>query len=289
MLRQLLFIFSCINFVTLYSQGNILYDFRSEYQTGYYHIFGDKVNIRSAADKNAEVLKQLTIGDSIKVTKITDEQLVMNGLEYPWIQVEWTANKQKKTGFIWGALLSFYHEKFSSESGINYAIYLGPLKYDPADAEFLGEARLCSNGAILDSRSFKLHVSKSKTQAMQMGMYKNEYRNIPKSYRNIEYILSVNLTVESCGPSGIIYVLVNEGEILFAGSELGSFSGGDFSEGNEFVFPWDKGGMKEKIFEYYSYYSAEYEDHPEEDTTYLMNIYSKKSGEFVLTKTYLKD
>ncbi len=287
-MKNLFIIYLLLITSSAYSQGNIMYDYRLGYTAkNYFHIFGDKVNIRSAADKNSEVVKQLAIGDSIKVTKITDENLILNGLEYPWVEVEWTVNKQKKTGFIWGALLSFYYESFRTESGVNYSIHLGPLKLDKTSNEFWGEARLSSNGVVLASKTFNLHRHKSDTETMNMGIYKNTYSSPPRSYRTITYILSIDLTVESCGPSGTIYVLVQNDKIIFSGSELGSFSGGDYSEGNYFVFPWDKGGMKENIFEYYSYYVAGEDIEgttPETDTTYLINTYTKVNEEFLLDK-----
>ena len=261
-----------------YSQGNLFY-----YQEAkYYHIFGDKVNIRAAADKNSDVLMQVTIGDSIQVKSVTDVMLELNGMVYPWVEVEWIYNKQKKSGYIWGGLFSFYHENFQTESGRTYQLYLGPLRYDNDSEELLGEARLCADGQILDARSFQLHVFDRKAPCFTMGVYPQNYYTVRSEYRHIEHISSVSLTVESCGPTGDVYILMNDGKIIFSGSELGTFSGGDFREGNEFIFPWDKGGMKEKIFEYYSYFSEAYEDEPEKDTTYLIQTYSKQNGKFIL-------
>lgn len=288
-MKKLLILFALALTGSIHSQGNIMYGSLSgESFNGYYHIFGDKVNIRSAADKNSEVVKQLVIGDSIKVTKVTDIILDLNGMTYPWVQVEWTINKQKKTGFLWGGLFSFYHENFESESGVAYSIYLGPLKFDPEEGKLFGEARLLCNNVILDSRTFELNSFGKENQSFAMGIYKSPHYYVPAGYRYIEHIIWTGFTMEKCGPTGLVYVLVNDGKIIFSGTELGSYSAGDFSEGTEFVFPWDKGGMKEKIFEYYSSYQIGDDESTVYDTTYLLKTYTKVNGEFKLTKTHSK-
>ena len=247
---------------------------------GYYYVFGDKINVRSGPDKDSKTVKQLSIGDSVSVVEVTDQQMTLNGIRYPWVKVEWLENRRKQYGFVWGALLSFHREVFQYEDGEKYELYYGVTNYVSGDKIIQGEVRLCKSGKIIDIGGIDLNLWDTDFPVFKMGTYKSTYDQLPE-YRNIDHIFSLDLTVESCGPSGQIYVLINKGKLLFSGSELGSFSGGDFSEGNYFVFPWDKGGMKDRIIEYYSYYSAQYEEHEEVDTCYQVQTYMKVDGRFI--------
>lgn len=263
----------------LSSQGNILYD---RFGKEYYHVFGENVNVRSKADKKGKVITQLQYGDSVKVTKVLESDLTINGLNYPWVEV--SLQNGKKTGYLWGGLIAYHHQTFKTDDERSYELYMGPSSYDATDKTLLGEARLLENGKVIDSKTYELLNFNEEAPRLSMGVFVFDWDYFPDWHRNIEFITRISLSMESCGPTGTVYVLAHKGKILFAGSELGSVDGGSFYASNVFVFPWDKGGMKEHIFEYYSHFEEAYEDYPGMDTTYLVNTYSRIDGEFKMNK-----
>jgi hypothetical protein len=267
-----------------FRQWNPFYDLE---KTGYYYIFGNHVNIRSEPDKSAATVGQLNIGDSIQILKIEDtKNFTMKNLEYPWVQIKGMINGSLKTGYVWGGFIAFYRHVYLHDSKKKYQVYMGPSHFNPQENKLFGEVKLCNDTSVIDKSSFELYFKPGWPTYLTEGVFDYDFtKTALYSYRTISKIINVHVNGESCGPYSEIYVLIEDKKIIFSGSQRGSYSGGGYAEGNEFVFPWDKGGMKEKIFEYYSYFETKDESGlPIKDTTYLINTYSKIKEEFVLDK-----
>lgn len=112
------------------------------------YVFGDKVNVRSEASPDGKVVAQLNGGEAVTVIEQSDKTYEQSGNKQPWYKVRFGKNQ---TGYIWGGLLSYIGEAYSSDAKFTVGITAVKTKKDEEGmAEYTLETRVFSNsGALL--------------------------------------------------------------------------------------------------------------------------------------------
>lgn len=253
----------------LVAQSSIMYDPEIG---GYYYIGGDRVNLREGPSTDLGIAAVLQPGDSVRLLRVTNVLFTQKGMEYPWVEVTCTKGNTRVHGYVWSGLLSFAREQIDTRN----TLYLVPGYFDAATHQLYGEARLVRDTKITSHAEFRLHVFDTLHPRLEMFVYPAlREREVHGDLLVLPHLLSI----ESCGPTGVVYVMVQNERIVFCASSLGYFSGDSYSEGNSFVFPWDSGGVKGIISEYYHYYESDGEESVK-DTTWYLGSYRWRDNQF---------
>jgi hypothetical protein len=125
-----------------------------------YSIFERVANLREGPSTDSKVVRQLTLGESVKVLSISPAIQEIDGMSAHWLQVD----HEGATGFVWGGLIASLKaddELAGDYDGDGKQEYLLARAKTTGDREYLGylannifEFRLMDDGVLLSDSPF---------------------------------------------------------------------------------------------------------------------------------------
>lgn len=226
MTRLFLFLCACSFSLSLSAQENYLYQWSVKDTVA---VFGDKINVRSGPATDASVVTQLTAGEEVIVTEVTEQATTLNGVKLPWYKVQW--NNGKSSGFIWGGLLSIM--KPASTGDVHFVAGVlksvrGKEQEDQPTYSF--EIRAVRNGGVLSrvATSIKSEGSVHLLPAEQGA----------RGLQGYATLMTLSIGYEACGyPWQEWYVLWNGSQLSALPLCESIAEGGIFSHTEKYVFP----------------------------------------------------
>lgn len=235
--RKILLLFFCIIIsVSHLSARSSLYEYGEFKANSTTYLFGDNVNIRSAASTTARVADKLPIGTELKIVEKSGETLVLNGIMSNWYKVSYSNGK---TGYVWGGLLSIAY-------GTNGRTLLltGITKIGPG---VKAECRMVKANKLITSLEFDPHffdIQEGQVYGYSVKSSVHDSRGLKK----LEGILEINCMYEACGyPHGSIWIGFTENSLHYLVTDSSVSEAGLFSYSEKIVFPDDENGQKGKI------------------------------------------
>jgi hypothetical protein len=180
----------------------------------------------------------------VNIIKDTKTLTAINGLPASWYHVSFTHRGARKTGYIWGGLLSLASLPVTIGGKPAYILY-GLSGYSK-NSSFKSAAKLVQGSSILSQVSF---------DPIQMpageGPYSYSVRGTSygsRGFEGIENIIILSFAYEACGyPNGDVLVILR-GRKLFYGMETQSVAeAGIFHYTTILTFPDEKGGVKNRL------------------------------------------
>lgn len=183
-------------------------------------IFGDKVNVRTQPEANAQVAFQLSAGEPVILLEELKAMYRVADVEMPWCQIR-TFDGRK--GYVWGGMLSLWGIK--QDGAVCFA------------AGFAGEQPQCEvrairNGTIISKVSTTIPVGEG-------GV--NGGKIIPGAKGLVGYrdLLVLNAGLEACGYLQMAWYILWNGQNLVSLPLCKSiFDGGNYYE-ESYLFPDD--------------------------------------------------
>jgi hypothetical protein len=196
-------------------------------------VFGDKINVRAAANKDAAVAAQLFIGDEV-IIRDTMAFLTMNGMNQRWYKVAYAKNGAKQEGYVWGGLLAHGAVKMADVS-IVYGL-AGTKAKKEEEGEFVNyivEFRACSGGKIRSTAQYELGLS---------DYYGSQYGQMPNlgltQYRGG---IKVGMGFGACGYANYDLYVFWDGNGLVPLPALTSVAdAGAFYDVESYIFPYQQ-------------------------------------------------
>lgn len=196
------------------------------------YVLGDSIHVRSEPNTKAKSVAQLPVGTRLKILKISDESMDLNGFRMPWYLVQ-IDNKRK--GYIWGGKLAM--ESFRSSKNPDIVFHFGLEKQVDGVATF--QVRVEKDRKELQRLSFEGFGS-----ALKPHVFTN-FGN--RGLTNVDDVLYAAGSGEFCGDAGGAVVLFWSGGTLYNVKTLGIFSDVPVFATDTFYFPSDMDGKKDRI------------------------------------------
>lgn len=188
------------------------------------YVFGNNVKLRSAPKMESEVLEFLKIGEWVQIIEKTEFSWPYNGYDSPFYKVKY----DDVTGYILGGLLSI------EKKNLNAMDYFFTFSKE-GNRDFLN-IRNVVGGKYVEQ---KIPLSHTNVTFHTIGN-----RGIP----NLDGILYVDYIAESCNvEAGGIYLFAQNNELTKVAALSQISDAGVFYYSEEFIFPFDEGGIPTKI------------------------------------------
>ncbi len=189
---------------------------------------GDKVNLRSAPSTNAKIIGQLPKYTVIQEIEQQQKRETINDEENYWYKIKW----QGKDGYIWGSFIS------------------SPLMHiydnDDRNTTYL----LCQNGLfVLRKRKIVAHC-KFKWAVNDETLHSFGDLGFGSGYD----FVAIESIAHSCGEWGGDTYYLWDGKNIKRFCSSGGVGDGGLSDGEEYTFPSESGGIPGKLIKYsYAY------------------------------------
>lgn len=190
-------------------------------------VFGDKVNVRAAPRKDADIAFKLSIGDEVVVLD-TAKAETLSGLNANWYRVQYRGNQ---TGFIWGGLLAACRFRIGDVDvlcGLNYGKISDTDKKDDLNVVF----RAAKNGQLLSTAAYD-------DVSFVDGPYMLSWRIPNLGLTRFAGGIKTWVGVEACGyPQQDMYVFWDGARLVKMPLVHSVADGGVFYHVESYVFPY---------------------------------------------------
>jgi hypothetical protein len=197
-------------------------------------IFGDKINIRTEANKDAKVTAQLFIGQKVIILEKTERSLTLGNRTDFWYLVSFGKNLKESKGFIWGGILAIGFEE------INNDIFV--YNFNAPDVDTLPgiiEVRV--------ARDFKILTSQKWEAIIGTGDYVMNWSSNAKGMEIFSNIVYFSTQYDACGfPQHEFYGLW-DGKKITTLPVIASMADGAFYFTQSYKFPEDEDGSPNRI------------------------------------------
>jgi hypothetical protein len=223
-------------------------------------IFGDKVNVRTDANKDAKVAEQLFIGQKVIILEKTTAIMTVSDRTDAWYMVSYGKNLNEKTGFIWGGVFAV---KFVELKNTQFVMNFIESQIDTIAGTV--EIRAASEGKMLSSQKWEALIGEEDYATTSLSGSKGL-----ENYTNIIYFSS---QFDACGyPQHEFFGLWDEKKLV-ALPTVASMADGGFYFTQTYKFPEDEDGQYNRIM------LAEENGRPLEDDNEFGGDYTKKIRE----------
>jgi len=201
------------------------------------YLFGDKVRVREAADKDAKILAELQIGTQITLLAEAGEKMEMNGVEAPWYKVRFENGGKKAEGFIWGNLIAKAGAK--SKGGLLFAFATSRGKKEDGYTRYISEMRVIKNGKLIAQATADEgaeFISRQKL-TLQPG----------RGFTGVENIVKVQFEQEYCaGKGNSLFFFWTGKKLIFVHSSNDGADAPYYSTEAQ-LYPDEKGGSPDQL------------------------------------------
>ena len=225
-------------------------------------VFGDKINVRQAPNKDAAVVDQLTIGEPVTIIAEDPAEMTLNGWTAQWRKIAYTRNGKRREGFAWGGVLS------------PIALQAGDVSFVYNIVKSTSKKEKGPDGAVYDNPEHDIEIRAvrggaiASTVRLRLGFqpdYLSEaflYNHLGlKQYKNV---LKFTFHYEACGYTAYDVWCVWDGRQLVQLPVLESASdAGAFFDSETYLFPEVQGGVEGMLL-----YQHEHGEGMEMDGTY---------------------
>jgi len=220
-------------------------NFPSNHQT---LVFGDKVNVRTAPDKDAQVLTQLLAGEAVIVLSMGTEPLTQNGWTRNWAKIAFNKNGKRQEGYVWGGLLSFSAVQAGDVSFV-YSVMKKSENDSYGAAKYEIEIRAIRNNQIISSVKTEIE--------METGYYTEAYLYGNLGLEEYKNVLSFHFSYDGCGyPQYEIWLLWDSSKLEPLPVLNSSYNGDIFSESEEYIFPENETGHEGVLLYKHEYFKT---------------------------------
>jgi hypothetical protein len=202
-------------------------------------VFGDKINVRTAPNKDAQILTQLLAGEAVTVLSSDTAQLTQNGWTTNWVKIAFDKNGKRQEGYAWGGVLSFK----GIQVGDVLFVY-GVVKKSEDDTEGFAkyeiEIRAVRKNQIISSVKTEIGMESAyDTQAFLFGdLGLRPYKNV----------LSCQFTFGACDyPQYEVPCLWDGSKLALLPTLLSVFNAGVFTHSESYLFPKSEGGISDSL------------------------------------------
>lgn len=197
-----------------------------EFKIGnFYHMFGDRVKLRTKPNTTARVLAHLKIGDRIKIIEKMEAQMPIDGTPSNWYKVAASG----KVGFVLGSFIAVDKTSHGNTTLL--------IRFKRVNKAILLKTRVYKKGSIYSESEFNLL-----NQTFVIRNMDNRGIDGIKSIFEIDYVAygeAIN--------DGGMYLLC-DGEKLISAIEYNQvYFEDEYSIVEKYIFPDDKGGIPKKI------------------------------------------
>jgi hypothetical protein len=197
-------------------------------------IFGDKINIRADANKDAKVAAQLLIGQKVIVLEKTELALTLGNRTDFWYLVSFGKNLNESTGFVWGGVLAIGFE----EVGNDIFVY----NFTAPESDTLPgiiEARVARDQKMLTTQKWEAIIG--------TGDYVRNESSNAKGMEIFSNIVYFSTQYDACGyPQHEFYALW-DGKKITTLPVIASMADGAFYFTQTYKFPEEQDGSPNRI------------------------------------------
>ena len=189
-------------------------------------VFSDICNVRREPDARSEIVGKLTIDTDVKILKITDTELKLNGITSPWIRI----SADTLTGYVWGGTLT--SERLKLADGRSLLWGLTEVKMvDGSEAPHIS-LRVAENGAVQTKADFVSQYG-DRMNGGTITVYP------APQLEGIEHLIIYEIPAFACGVyASIHYFLYSEGQLPTVGDGYAMGDGGVLHESLTYTFPY---------------------------------------------------
>jgi hypothetical protein len=239
------------------------------------YVFADTLFVRKTPNLTSSIQDTLIVGDDVKIID-GGEIFKIGNRKFPWFKISYTNNKNvRQTGFAWGGLLSFK------------ALRRGNTKFVYGIPKIIFKGKPSDN--ISESVVQVKAVENKKTIAKADMMIDTESSHISNAHIlnsnglfNVSNIILVQFSGEACGIPSYGFYLLWDGKKFYQAPKSESVAdGGVYHEGYYLTFPTDKGGIKNKVIQSYSFEQVIDEEKDKWKRENKRTVYTWTGSEFV--------
>lgn len=207
------------------------------------------LNVREAPEIDAEVIDQLSFGQEVIITAMTDSSFSSNGRSYPFVEVLYQMDGQERNGFIWSGLLA---AAYSYEGN---SLYL--LKH-------------IKGGDMEDPKARFVLYKREEGKTQEISRFEYEYLELEmlefislsvkeiEGFENVKNLIRIDIShLACCSSNDELYFLESDAKSL---SQLPSISNvfcdGEYPR-HEYQFPMDAPGQRSRIIHTETEYDLE--------------------------------
>lgn len=112
-----------LNLYSQYASGQTFRKFHNYDVNETCYIITDSAKIRSETNSRSDMLDQLNIGQKVIIKEATNQTQEIGGYEGMWYNVTYRLNGKKKTGYVWGGLLSAMTAPLNDSLNVLYGLH----------------------------------------------------------------------------------------------------------------------------------------------------------------------
>jgi LysM repeat protein len=229
-----IFLFVITSYLNLFSQEKPSYHVYQHEKGDTVAIFGDKVNVRIDADKEAKIADQLYIGQKVIVLKKTDIELTLADKTDLWYQVSYGKDLIEKTGYIWGGVIAI---DFSQLANDIFVLNFIASKVDTLAG--ILEIRAARDNKMISSQKWNSLIGQEDYVSHQIINLQN--------LENYSNTVTFSIGYPACGYPQREFTALWDGKKLLSLPMLDSMSDGGFFFSQTYKFPEDQDGSYNRI------------------------------------------
>ena len=207
------------------------------------------LNVRQSPEIGAEVIDQLSFGQEVIITAMTDSIFTSNGRSYPFVEVMYQRDGEERNGFIWSGLLA------SAYTYEGNTLYL--LKH-------------LKGGDLEEPKARFEMYKKEEDQVKEIAQFDYEYLELGmleyislgvkaiEGFENVENLIRVEIShLACCSSNDELYFLESDSQRLSQLPTISNvFCDGEYPR-HEYQFPLDAPGQRSLIIHTETEYDLE--------------------------------
>lgn len=210
------------------------------------YVFADTLFVRKMPNLNSAVQDTIFVGDDVKIID-GSKVLKIGNRAFPWFKISYINNKNiKQTGYAWGGLLSFKALRRGNTKFV-YSIPKIIFKGNPADdvSESIVQVKAVESKKTI--AKMDMTINSESTRLSNANMLNSN------GLINISSIISVSFSGEACAIPSYYFYLLWDGKKFYQAPKSESISdAGVYNEDYSLIFPFNKGGIKNKVIQNYT-------------------------------------
>lgn len=209
------------------------------------YCLADKVNVREKPDAKASVLTTLPIGTEVTILEKSEKPPVYtsNGLEAPFLKVQFSQNGKNQTGYVWGGLLT--HVRIQSQEDKNLFFLIGPgkvqstKKHGYMDTDVFAQIRAVKEYKELSKLEF---ITNASVEHVFSGNTVGKH-----GISGVKDALILETSGQACGEANIDILLFWDGKKLQHVATNTSMTDVPMFYNESWIFPTEEGGKPNQL------------------------------------------